>query len=818
MPLHASEELGTKGFAGGIQLELSPEEIAPNAASSAENVDLAIQYLRKRLGKTQYNSTEAAASPCIGGTAFYPNSGSRSILLATATAVYADANQDGDFGDASETLASGLSSRTFVDFLDWRNNVYMGDGVNSVYKWPGSSTASAVAILTAPAAAPECDPIRTIICDFETASIASWAADGSNTGNVARAYATRTESVKQGTGSLKLTATGSFAGDFWQLNISSTDLSKAEELSVWVKCTRYGPNFQIGVSASSTVDYSLFPIISLDEKNVWQEVRVPLTALAPQDRTAITYIGIRLVDEGGASVSATKTCKFFFDEMRAVGPFYDDVYYYYYTYAEIDSTSGVILRESNPYQVSGIPSPAKRGDTGTLDVTMPPALAGIAVSGVYTNQSGVTHVMVYRYRETGFSRAARLIDKFANVSGTGSWTYNDYISDSTVELEARAEMPWGKQAPPVAQTYAIVNSRMLAGNVTISATPYPYRLYLSVFEKVEEFSARLASNQVSIDPLTGGWIDLGDHSKIQRIIEFDGMAIIFTDRSIWTLEGSGWDDFQLRKRADIGLSARNAVAVRNRYVFFLAGDGMRVLIPNRGFVGEFPNYLLSEPIESLLRAIPAGYRSKCAMGIDERDRVELAIVRAGQTVSDAAVVFDPRIPGAMADGFQEARPGWTYYTSRGHTAFFKLKRGVLTGSYADQGQLMGCDTTTGKVHYLNRSSSDADIETDNGSAIAWNWTSAGVIPETGRYHELAYINISNDTASGLTVTATPVLEGAASATTYMLQADVRASGRSVDTQNLAATIRATDLWQMKLSGSHSAAFKLRSLAVGYNER
>lgn len=820
---HGGRPLNIPNFGGGLVLDEDPLTIGDNQAAGAENVDFTKEFMAVRKGKAAYNSSAPAVAAVTGVFPWYPNTGSRSLLLAAGTKIYADLNQDGDFGDAGEEIATGLTGGTFTDFCPYRDKLYIGNGVDTVKRWTGSSTVATAGPPTAPAAAPSITAISTKVDTFEDDG-SGWTETGGNAANVALSRVDRDTRKIEGTYSLKIHATGAFAGVGYTKAPSAgstIDLSKAEELSVWLYATRRGPNIQIGIAkdgeAATDIDYSNFPIINIDEKGKWFEVRIPLTNIPPQSRDAVPFIGIRLVDEGGITVSASKTFSLFVDDMRAVGPFHKDRYYYYYTYAV--KSGDVTLRESNPFQNStNFRYPAKAGDTGTFEVDMPPAVSKLRLTGSYTNATGITHIKIYRYRETGPDRVPRLIDTITNDGTTNPFTYDDAISDATIQMEARPALIHGKMDPPIGATYLVANGRLFVGAPTISATYYPSRVYVSRYGFPEEFGTVQQTDTILPLPTDAGWFDLPEPDPIKRLVEFNGSILIFTDRSVWQLTGSGWTDYDLSKRAKVGLVARWAVAEWDRACYFLSGDGLRIIVPTTLGEGLWDTWVLSEPVESLLRAIPRAYLGVCALGVDERHRLELAIVRSGQTVSDASLVFDRTIQGAQQkkEGWRD-RPGWTYYTSRGASCFAKLKEGVTVGSYVDAGQLIAGDPATAKIWYFNRSTADADLTTDSGSAIAWNWTSKAWDAGPGRKFDWHLIAAEFDAAANQTVTATPVLDGTASATTYTLSLGSASSGRVADEERTAASIRG-GMSQLKLSGSQSVALKVRSAALAVGSR
>lgn len=586
---------------------------------------------------------------------------------------------------------------------------------------------------------------------------------------------------------------------------SVKDLSKLRSVVFWVYAERSRLSFQIAIKANDgTLDFGKFPIHTVSAKKTWTRYEVPLGVIASTDRNASPGFAIKFVDAGDVNLATTNVA-LWFDDARGLGPFEEDEYSYYYTYAIADS-AGNLTSESNPVTISSAIAPGKylvKEDTPISALT-------IGVTG--TGATGVNKIPIYRIRKNGVMRRARLLTTLANPGSGSTTTYTDQRSDEDLLIEDAPEMVVGRLAPPLADTYALVNNRLLAGNVTLSSVKHPYRLYLSRFGFPEEFS----ETQEPSDPNAAGWVDIPTKDQIVRILDFDGAALIFCNRSVWTLQGSGWDDFSLQKRCDVGLDAREAVEPFGRAVYFLAHDGFRVLVPHEGYEGSFSTWVISEPYDSRLRAIPAGYRSDCCTGIDHQGRVHLAYVRSGQTVPLYSLVFDPQRPGALDSRPNPARPGWTEYLwPSGASVMTTLKHGG-----GDYGQLIAGDYATGKLYYTHRNGSGADLETDDGSAVAWEWQ--GGDEDAGPGRKLEWVIASCSFIQGTTsmsVTLTPILDGAASGTTYS-QAGSSSSSAGIQQpteKRTGAAIRARTSG-LKLSGSHSAAITLRSAEYGRHLR
>lgn len=661
--------------------------------------------------------------------------------------------------------------------------------------------------------------------------------------------------------------------------LSRLDLSKVQFVSLWVYSERIGVSYQVGVTDNhGLLDFSLFPNFTAYEKDTWVRIRVPLDKIPPTDRTASTALGIRFGEKPAGVNLGTNPVNLFFDEARPEGPLVPDHYFYTTTYAETDTNHDVevVVRESNPSPVA------------ELDVPVNDALLGVRVTVDYSTDDTVKQVLVYRRRREGPFARARLVKTLENDAGGGSITFTDLLGEDEVALSDAPELVGSKIAPPIAKTYAVANSRLVAGHAYVDSDGndaadkwYPWRLYLSRLGYPEEFGG----DREPTDPSAPGWLDIANRDHIRRLVEFDGQLLVFCDRAIYTLEGSGWDDFAFRKRADVGLDAREAVAKYDRFIFFLAGDGVRVLAPNRSFDGLFETWVVSEPVDSVLRRIPREYREDVAFGLDERGRLHVSYTPAGGTVNSEALVFDPTQGGggrgaALAPGYQSARPGWTQYSNWGFSCFCTLKRGG-----GDAGQLVGGDPATATLHYLQRDDEDAALAADAGAAIAWHWQGKAQDAGPGSLFEWVFVGAELDanagpattvndaggisasdtsvtvtSAAGLAVddyvqieaevlritglvsatltvargqagtaaaahadgatvtrvqvvTATPILEGAPSATPYPLSLGTAASGFVSARRRCGAAVRGR-FSALRLSGSHGVPVKCRSARIG----
>lgn len=820
MRLYGAEPIELTRFRG-VCFDQSATELDQSLVADCQDVIFEGDYVRARNGRSLYNTTSPTNSKVRALGAYYPSSGSRKILIQAGTVWYADYDASVDF---DKSLATGLTAGVYSDLFQWRDWMYLGNSVDGLYKWTGGVTAaSAVAMLTAPSLIPVLQLSQTVIHTFDANTGGGDAWDISSGSALTRAN--NTAKRIEGTACLQLTATSASAEGInitkaWDGGAGPYDLSGATELWVSVMSQQINNSFIIAISDNSgNFDWELFPTYTITTRDAWQTVKVPLSGIPPESRTACTKIGIQWVNAPGYGANRVV----YFDRAVARGPLSTGDYKYFVTYANVDS-DGTVLEESNPgTSISSattpqitIPSP----DEDTL-----PAL-GINVVVPTTTSSSVDSIRVYRYLKSGNFRWPRLIKTLAlttdwtgasttlaedvsiaetadiEVAATTGFSVNDYVIVSGTEVMkitainsgptrisvTKAQYGTADQAhsnganvtkavvftdskddgsiaventdvlatdnrinPPLAETWAIVNGRVLAGNPTISSTNYPQRVYLTEFD----FPERFASAQIPDYPNSAGWFELAGGDRIVRIIEYDGMAVIFTDRSVWSLDGTGWDDYTLRQRCYVGLDARSAVVKHGRLIYFLSQDGIRVVAPNHVNDGVWETWVISEPVESKLLAIPADKRNLCAMGLDEKDRVVTSIVRAAQTLPDRELVFDPKEDGALNPGLNRQRPGWTFHT-RGHSVYYRLKR-----ASPDYGQLLGGDNSAAFVYYLNKSSTDTALYADTTGShassssdanISWNLTGNALDAGACGKAQFVYVDVLADASIGSTTT------------------------------------------------------------------
>lgn len=875
--LYGASELVVRRFGGGLVRDQDPTEIGDDQASDAENVDFEDETLSKRLGRVVYNPAAAGSGKVWGVHRYYSRDGlTARFLLQAGTAIYEDNGATTPVFSSVHSLTSGGAPMDFlgwkervyagngVDSLRCRKGSGAWSAVALLPAPPAPEVAPLRTLLETfeSASTHATDPAQGwvisgngLVLDPDTAlkregtGCLRLKATGSNapgssvmkcwsSGTVLQTYLTSNlASATPGTISTLVvnSTTGFGEGDYLQIEaemvqvteiVNSTslkatrgvggtsaaahtasgstrkvtrsklDLSKAESVSVWVYSEKTGITFQLGVRRNDgSLDFADFYSFETKQKKTWVRMRVPLAAIPPAERDASPGLAIKFGDDGGNGYPVA----LFFDEARPEGPLVPDRYQYYATYAEteLNHDREVLMRESNP------------GPAAELDVSIDEATLGVTVTLAGTAADGVNHLQLYRKRRDGPFVRARLVTTLENPGAGATVSYTDTRDEGELAVEDAPELVQGKIDPPVAKSYAVMNGRFVAGHVKLGTEWYPWRLYLSRLGYPEEFGG----DQEPTSPTSPGWLDIATRDHVRRLVEFDGQLLVFCDRAIYTLEGSGWDDFAFRKRADVGLDARGAVAAYDRFVFFLASDGVRVLAPNRSFDGLFETWVVSEPVDGLLRAIPADKRGDVAFGLDERGRLHVSYTPAGGTANSEALVFDPTQGGdgrgaALAPGYQPTRPGWTRYTNWGFSCFCTLKRGA-----GDAGQLVGGDPATGKLHFLQRDRSDLPLETDDGVAVAWRWQGKALDSGPGSHFEWVYVGAELDAAAGQSVTVTPVLEGVASGTTLALPLGSAASGFVSVQARCGAAVRGR-FSALRLSGSQGVRMKCRSARIG----
>ncbi len=798
MGLYGAKEKLYSHFGGGVVFDLDDSELEADQSPDAQNVDLDDgESVAKRKGRVAYNSS-FAASRTAGVFAYYPRSGDRSLIIAAGTEVRADTNNDGDFGDAGETIASGLTGTTWMDFIQWQNNVYFGNGVDAFRKWTGSGTAAAVTIPAAPSAKPTARAYRLTLEAFTSGAYTA------TNGALSTAYDTaqkRTDTSSVKVTAASATAKGHYVHKVWSSG-ATVDLSDLDSITFWAMGQKANLQFQFGVKDNSgVISWAKYPTFKFTRKMAWTRFEVPLGALDQADRDASTGFGIRFVDDDDNDY----TLSIWVDDAQGKVALAPGRYQYFYTYAEVDASGDevVILRESNPKTDSdGDPLPGK------VYVNARNPIAGIQVSVTASVESGINRIILYRHNLDGPFKEPRQVQILANATAT----HTDTWTDAEIARFNTRRMIAYKMSPPLAKTYSVVNGRIFAGNCTVGGTHYPWRVYVSRLGRVEQFSYA----ETPDDPTTAGWFDLPIRDTIRRIVEYDGTAVIFCDTTVWSVEGSGWDDWTVRLRASVGLAGRNAVLAWSDVIFFLSDDGFRVIAPAKGAAGEWDTWLISEPANSVLRRLPPGKLARACVGMDERQRLHLSYARVGDSENTRSLVFDPQRAGALTPGANPKRRGWSLYTNWGFSCFHQLRRGVVGTGWEDNGQLIAGSETTAVIHYLHRSKADALLETDDGSAVTWYWQSRRENAGSGRRAAWVYVTAHCEPQSGQTLTVTPYLDGAASANTSTLTL-AAASGIDIKTKRTAPAVQG-QLAAIRIGGSHSVAMKVKALGYGFHAR
>lgn len=648
---------------------------------------------------------------------------------------------------------------------------------------------------------------------------------------------------------------------------STLDLSAFRYVSVWYYADSVGLGFTIAAKQNDgAIEWGAFPSWAAGAKETWHRIRVPLYNVAAADRNRSPGLAIRFTGRGATAYPV----KLYLDEGRPEGPLAPDTYSYYATFAKLETLHGelVAVREGNPSPVA------------TVEVPDSDATLGVSVTVMgHADTTNYTHIRIYRQHiYASFARPV-LVEEIANLGAT-LHTIIDSQGDDELALSDAPGLVSAKISPPIARTYTACNARLVAAHAYIDTTGdgtadtwYPWRLYLSRLGYPEEFG----SDSEPTDPNAPGWLDIANRDHIQRVMEFDGSLLVFCDRAIYTLEGSGWDDFAFRKRADVGLDARAAVAVLlGRFIVFLATDGVRVLAPNKSQNGLFESWVVSDPVDSLLRAIPVDERPEVAFGVDEVSRLHVSFAAAGGAVNSLGLVFDVRTRGALTPDADPLRRGWTSYTGWGFSCAESLKRGG-----GDAAQLVVGDVALGRLHYLRRSTADVALETDGAGAvgaewsavavsvtvadgsifvvgqvllvgaervlvgavvantltvtrayqgtvgaihaaaapvyilIGWRWRGKTLESDPGTEFQVVYAGVTADAVAGESVTATPVLNDVAAAVTYALPLD--GNGFADPHERCGAAVRGR-FAAIELSGTAGVVTLIRTARLGVYRR
>lgn len=608
---------------------------------------------------------------------------------------------------------------------------------------------------------------------------------------------------------------------------ANPDLSQMQELVLWVRGNGAGIQFQVviykngQVPGTHTPVWDAFPISAINTAEEWEQVRIPLAGIPATERTASPGLAIRFLDNATVAYPVN-LC---FDHLQPQSGMEAGRYRYFYAYydsvndkeskpsdarivdtgkaqegAEVGQPDrdvpfkqlfGAVatnVNEPNADQIrlyryleggplerprllqtlphgpgastvaAGLPVAA--GDL-TINVTSATALLGLDSTGYILVGTEVMQVTAKAVNVLTVVRGQLGTTPKAHVAGTDivrlrTWT--DTKSTGQLAIDDTREMVKGTRTVPLAVSWALVNNRLLALDGQTA------KLLLSAYNKPEEFIPDADTNR---HPDAAGEIGLpgGDQGLGIRVVEWNGMAVVFTDRGVYTLQGTQWpslrqdvpitDPFKYRKRADVGLDARGAVAVTNQAIYFLSHDGARVLLPSR-VEGEFECFLISEGVGSEFRKTRPGFRKYTTAGVDERGRIHFSYAYGFAAAPDRALIFDPRADKALQRGSQPQRSGWTHYKNWGHTAYYRLKHGA--GHF---GQLLGGHPTSGKVFLLHLDSTGVELQADEGGPIAWSFVTpvADPFPARDAAASLAFAEFAP--ASGETITFRILLDRAA---------------------------------------------------------
>jgi len=796
---------GAAQFHFGLWLGICPDQPATKLPdgilSDGQNVDLDGGSLKVRRGKKSLAAAPAAA-PMRGGLAYYPSGATRSILAAAGTDVWRYTS-----GPGWSSILSGLVAGD-TDFVQFGDLVYVGNGTDAVRKWTGSGSGSTLVAPTPPTGL--------------TLVLAQQLLEGFNSGTVVTsvnanpAAPTITSSIGsttpypyEGNGYLQLEATAEGAeGDYaWHDRGGGMDLSWASAIELWARSNMERTVFKFGVYAdtelpSSALDWKAWKSCRVQETKNWEQVLIPLDPVAPEERTlsfgwACLYIGSDNPTYG------TPT-RLKIDQARLHCRMSAGFYRYYATYVRYETIDGVDvdLEETSATSVAVIDIDEDTifaGVTATVTGSLPTGWA-----------SGSTKVRLYRFREdSSFSRALSV----AEAAFAASVAITDRMDDG--ELARRfatgisVRLVEQREIPPKATSYAAYGGRLWALDITVSSIRHRERLASSRIGFPEQFGYIPDVD----DPASPGWADIQGEIGV-RLYPHEGRLLVFCEQSVWSLEGSSWlasdpDPFRLKRRLNVGLDARWAVCDLGGFIFFFARDGVRVMSPRLATEdGQYQSWVISEPWDNALRAIPTTYRSQAAMEVDDLGRVQLSFPAAGATANNVALVLDTQVRGSTDPGENKARPGWTYYTNWGFRSFIRLRRGG-----GDSGQLLGGDATDNQVYFLGTDAAGADAYGDASDKVAWHATTRSIDAGGGMRLVPQQATILADAAAGEEFDVGLVGEDGAVLETRRVRMGRDASG-AVDLQAVRispdAARRAPSL---KLSGSQEVAFAIRTAVL-----
>lgn len=814
----------------GVNFDVSAAELDPSFASDCQDVIFDGDSLKVRGGRSLYNTTSPINSRVRAISAHYPSSGTRSIVMHAGTAWYADTDNNGSFDQTIESGLTGGVPADLFQWRNWHYLGNSADGMRKwTGSGAGAAVAMLAAPTVNPILQVQQTVIHNFDSNSGSAwtissgtaltrannsakklegtnclqlSATSASAEGIN---ITKDWSAGTQDLSGATevwvsvfsnqinNSFKIgVADNSGTVDFdlfpaytitkketWQTvrvplaAIPPESRTASTGLGIeWINAPNYSANRVVyfdralAVGPLSPGDYKYFVTYAdVDSNGLVVNESNPGTTINSASTPQVTLQGPKgdvgsedeILPALGINVVVPTTTTSDVDSIRVYRYLTSGNFRYprlVKTLAKTTDWTGASTTTAEAVSAAETDIDLTSATSFAInDYAIMGGLEVVKITNIVTNTVTVTRAQygtVDQAHNSGVSFVKAVV--FTDTKDDGSIAVED--SDPLV-TDTRI-------SPPKAAAWAIVNNRVLAGNATVSATTYPQRVYLSEFEYPERF----ASAQLPDFPASAGYFELSGGDPIRRILEFDGQAVIFTDRAIWSLDGSGWDDFTLRKRVDVGLDARNAVVAHDRLIYFLSQDGVRVLAPNHSQDGVWECWVISEPVQSKLRAIPYAYRAECAAGIDERDCITFSIIRSGQTLPDRELVFNPREPGALSPGENKQRPGWTFH-ARGHGCYYRLKRGD-----PDAGQLLAGDTTAAFVYYLNRNGSDTALTTDitgshasssSTASISWYWQGAATDAGPGGTVELVYADVLADASVGTTTTLAEDLDASETA-------------------------------------------------------
>ena len=224
----------------------------------------------------------------------------------------------------------------------------------------------------------------------------------------------------------------------------------------------------------------------------------------------------------------------------AIAGTYDwKVTYYSSTWGQESPASDVIVT------AAGTPLTLTSGNSAVIDVS--------AISGAFCTDARVDKLRLYRRKVS----AGESIWTFAKEEDITASDIDDYKQDGSLDTTRIA---------PLSLTTALPNFRYMAFQADVlfmaGADSEPTRVYYSL--PGQPWSAT-------------GFIETGsgfDTDRVTGLAAFQGIVVIFKERSIWLLSGNSEESFYLRKVVpDIGCKSHFSVVNVNDLLYFLAEDG-----------------------------------------------------------------------------------------------------------------------------------------------------------------------------------------------------------------------------------------------------